>query len=226
MRVGVLASGSGTNLQALLDAPDAAYEIALVASDKREAGALDRAANAQIPTLHLEDPSDGTLVAECLAAHNLEVVVLAGYLKLLPPEVLARFPDRIINIHPALLPAFGGKNMYGMRVHRAVLKSGVNVSGVTVHLIDEDYDRGSILAQWPVPVRADDSAEDLQKRVLQVEHLLLPEVVNWAARHGRPVPMRPLERAFLAGDEPSIHFTVANNQGRSIADASRIDFGI
>src|SRR5205807_2164795 len=103
--------------------------------------------------------------------------VLAGYLQRIPPAVVARFRLRLINIHPALLPAFGGPGMYGRRVHEAVLASGAPISGATVHYVDEEYDRGPIIAQWPVPVRAGDTPESLAARVLEVEHRLLPRVV-------------------------------------------------
>jgi folate-dependent phosphoribosylglycinamide formyltransferase PurN len=121
----------------------------------------------------------------------VELVVLAGYLKLVPSDVVHAFAGRMINIHPALLPSFGGKGMYGLRVHQAVLESGATVSGPTVHLVTPEYDRGPILAQWPVPVRAGDTPETLRDRVLEAEHRLLPEVVIAAARAGRPVRLAP-----------------------------------
>jgi folate-dependent phosphoribosylglycinamide formyltransferase PurN len=115
--------------------------------------------------------------------------VLAGYLKLVPSPVVAEYRDRIINIHPALLPDFGGKGMYGRRVHEAVLASGARESGASVHLVDERYDRGAVLAQARVPVFPNDTADDLAERVLAEEHRLLPAVVLAAARAGRPVPL-------------------------------------
>ena len=119
----------------------------------------------------------GELLA-ALEAHGVQLVVLAGWLQLLPPAVVSRWEGRIVNIHPALLPAFGGSGMYGLRVHRAVLDSGARVSGATVHLVDERYDEGRIIAQWPVPVLPDDTPETLAARVLRVEHLLLPAAVE------------------------------------------------
>jgi folate-dependent phosphoribosylglycinamide formyltransferase PurN len=124
----------------------------------------------------------------------VDLVVLAGYLKLVPSGVIARFRGRIINVHPALLPSFGGKGMYGRRVHEAVLASGASESGATVHLVDEAYDRGAILVQARVPVLPDDDPERLAARVLQLEHRLLPAAVLAAAAAGRPVPIRePVE---------------------------------
>jgi len=108
-------------------------------------------------------------------------VALAGYLKLLPKELMAEYPSRVLNIHPALLPSFGGPGMYGERVHKAVLLAGARVSGATVHYVDEEYDHGAILAQWPVPVLADDSVRSLADRVLKVEHVLYPRVIDAVA---------------------------------------------
>ena len=119
----------------------------------------------------------------------MELVVLAGYLKLVPAEVVAAWRGRIVNVHPALLPAFGGPGMYGLRVHRAVLASGASESGASVHLVDEVYDRGAVLAQARVPVEPGDTPERLAARVLAAEHRLLPAVVRAAAAAGRPVPL-------------------------------------
>lgn len=179
MRVAVLVSGGGTNLQALIDAlggaPTAPARISRVISNRPDAGALERARRAGIPTTVLRDPQDP---AELLAAiGDAQLVVLAGYLKLVPLAVVARFRQRMVNIHPALLPDFGGPGMYGRRVHEAVLASRATESGVTVHYVDEQYDRGPIVAQRRVPVRPDDTADTLAQRVLAVEHALLPEVV-------------------------------------------------
>ena len=121
--------------------------------------------------------------------HRVDLLVLAGYLKLVPAAVIARYRGRIVNVHPALLPAFGGRGMYGHRVHEAVLASGARESGATVHLVDEEYDRGAILAQGRVPVLPGDTPDRLAARVLEVEHRLLPAVVLAAAAAGRPVPL-------------------------------------
>ena len=182
VRVAVLASGGGTNLQALLDTlgPDAPAHVVRVVTNRADAGALERARQAGVPTTVLRDPADAAELLVALA--DADLVVLAGYLKLVPQAAVARFRHRLINIHPALLPAFGGPGMYGRRVHEAVLASGAAVSGATVHYVDEQYDRGPIIAQRRVPVRPDDTPDTLAARVLAAEHELLPEVVIDLAR--------------------------------------------
>jgi formyltetrahydrofolate-dependent phosphoribosylglycinamide formyltransferase len=181
--VAVLASGSGTNLQALLDAlhESPVARVARVISNRPDAGALQRARRARVPTSVLRDPGDAQ---ELLAAlDDAQLVVLAGYLKLVPAPVVARFRGRIINIHPALLPAFGGPGMYGHRVHEAVLASGAHESGATVHFVDEAFDRGEIIAQEKVRIEPGDTPESLAARVLEAEHRLLPAVVLKLARN-------------------------------------------
>jgi formyltetrahydrofolate-dependent phosphoribosylglycinamide formyltransferase len=198
LRVAVFASGNGSNLQALLDTLPAngPAQVALVLHPPG-AGAAARAGAAGIPHAAINNPADGAWLLAELAKHAIGFVVLAGYLKLVPAGVVSAFADRMINIHPALLPAFGGRGMYGLRVHQAVLASGATVSGPTVHLVSAEYDRGAILAQWPVPVRADDTPETLRDRVLAVEHRLLPAVVLAAARaQGRAVRLVPGVDAF------------------------------
>ena len=195
MRVAVLVSGGGTNLQALLDAlgPEAPARITRVVSNRPDAGAVARARRAGVPTTILADPTDcGALLA---ALADADLVVLAGYLKLLPPAVVARFRHRMINIHPALLPAFGGPGMYGRRVHEAVLASGAAVSGATVHYVDEQFDHGPIIAQRTVPVLPNDDPGTLAHRVLAAEHELLPRVVLELAQRG--VPSRPVRLDVL-----------------------------
>ena len=155
----VFASGSGSNFQSLIDAQakGASWRIRLLISDREGAGALKRAAEAGIETRVIpvagrgaDDVADETLWA--LAEINVGVIFLAGYLRLVPAPVVHAYPRRILNIHPALLPSFGGKGMWGANVHKAVLASGATLSGPTVHYVDERYDEGNILAQWPVPV--------------------------------------------------------------------------
>jgi phosphoribosylglycinamide formyltransferase-1 len=204
-RIAVLASGRGSNLRALHayfhHGPGHATGagIALVASDQPQAGALAFAREEGIPTTILAPgPAHATELAGALAEHHVDLVVLAGYLRLVPPSVVAAFRGRMINVHPALLPAFGGRGMYGDRVHRAVLAAGVRVSGVTVHFVDEVYDRGAPIAQWPVPVFAGDTVEALAARVLRVEHLLLPRAVAAVIRG----TIRLDERGHAAGTVP------------------------
>jgi formyltetrahydrofolate-dependent phosphoribosylglycinamide formyltransferase len=191
MRVAVAASGRGSNLEALLQSlgEDAPARVVLVLSNRPDAGALERARAHGVPTEVLPDPADAADWLDRLEHHRVDLLVLAGYLKLVPAAVIARYRDRIVNVHPGLLPTFGGRGMYGHRVHDAVLASGARESGATVHLVDEVYDRGAILAQGRVPVLPDDTPDRLAARVLQVEHRLLPAVVLAAAAAGRPVPL-------------------------------------
>jgi len=183
-----LASGGGSNLQAILDHLERlgdrrGGEVVLVASDRSDAGALVRATQYNISTAVIATQANpsGTPLGVLLANHRADFVVLAGYLKLVPVDVIATYEGRVINVHPALLPSFGGPGMYGRRVHRAVIDAGVRVSGVTVHFVDTEYDRGRIIAQWPVPVFPGDDASTLAARVLRVEHLVYPRVVDAVA---------------------------------------------
>ncbi len=195
MRVAVAVSGRGSNLEALLTAcaRDPVAEVVLVLSDRAEAPALERARARGIRALALAAPADASEWLAALEEAGADLLVLAGYLKLVPAGVIARYRGRIVNVHPALLPAFGGRGMYGHRVHAAVLASGATESGATVHLVDEEYDRGAILAQARVPVRPGDTADTLAARVLAEEHRLLPAVVLAAARAGRLAPLVPAE---------------------------------
>jgi phosphoribosylglycinamide formyltransferase/phosphoribosylglycinamide formyltransferase-1 len=193
MRVAVAVSGRGSNLEALFTRLGSGDEarVVLVLSDRPDAPALDRARERGVAALALTDWRSADEWLEALEAQSVELLVLAGFLKLVPSEVIARYRGRIINVHPALLPAFGGKGMYGIRVHEAVLQSGAAESGCTVHLVEEEYDRGMILAQARVPVLPGDSAQMLAARVLEQEHRLLPAVVLAAARAGLPVAIEP-----------------------------------
>ena len=186
-RVAVFASGGGSNLQALLDYLDERggsrrAAVALVVSTRRAAGALRRAESRGIPTAIVSGKSADLAPMEALLDdHRIDLVVLAGYLKLVPPALTRRLRGKILNVHPALLPAFGGPGMYGHRVHEAVLARGARISGVTVHFVDEQYDQGAIIAQWPVPVFDEDTADSLAARVLRVEHALYPRIVDAVA---------------------------------------------
>lgn len=185
VRVAVLVSGGGTNLQALLDAlhNSPVARVARVISNRPDAGALARAQRAKVPAVVLREPRDAGELLGVL--QDIEIVVLAGYLKLVPADVVRRFRGRMINIHPALLPEFGGAGMYGHRVHEAVLASGATESGPTVHFVDEEFDRGAIIDQERVPVKPGDTADTLAARVLEAEHRLLPRVVLELARQLR-----------------------------------------
>jgi phosphoribosylglycinamide formyltransferase-1 len=205
-RVAVLASGGGTNLQALIDRfnadPAAPARVELVVGSRVGIGALERAERAGVDAVALNArelgaEAFGEALAETLAAHRIDLIVLAGWLQLVPAEVVRAYHGRMINIHPALLPAFGGHGMYGMRVHRAVIQAGVRVSGATVHFVDERYDEGAIIAQWPVPVLPDDTPESLAARVLAVEHRILPLAVEALLRETTsPMGMEDAPVAF------------------------------
>lgn len=211
MNAAVFASGSGSNFQALLDREGrgALWRTRLLVVDREEAGASARAEKGGIPVRHVPvtGRAPGELAEETLAAlleARVEVIFLAGYLRLIPTSVVAAFPRRILNVHPALLPAFGGNGMWGSAVHEAVLESGARVTGVTVHFVDERYDEGTILAQWPVPVRPGDDAGTLAARVLRVEHMLYPlaaqRLCRALAAGVEPAPLAPPHEAFSLVD--------------------------
>lgn len=186
-RLGVLVSGGGTNLQAIIDRSASGRlpaRVGVVIGNNSRSRAFARARRAGIPAFHLSGrthPQPGALdraIAETLRSHGVDLVVLAGYMKKLGPVTLGNFKDRIINIHPALLPAFGGKGMYGNRVHEAVVRSGAEVSGATVHLVDGDYDTGPVILRRSVRVEPEETPESLARKVLAVEHELFSEVIG------------------------------------------------
>lgn len=206
LRLGVLASGRGSNLQSILDAierGELAARVAVVISNKKEAQVLERAARYQVPALFL-DPSHhrsreeyDLAVLQQLNEHEVELVVLAGYMRLVTRTLIEPYRDRIINIHPSLLPAFPG-----IRAHRQALEYGVRVSGCTLHFVDEEMDHGPIIAQAAVPVLEGDTEEQLSERILAEEHRLLPQVLQLYAEgklkvEGRKVHIR--EGASLRG---------------------------
>lgn len=187
-KIGVLVSGQsgGTNFQAILDAIASGSlqaHCCLLISTNELHGAVARARNAHIKTLILptkdwsKDDWDHR-AADALYEEGVQTVVLAGYLRYVTPILLEAFPGRILNIHPSLLPAFGGQGMYGSRVHRAVLEHGCKISGCTVHLVDERYDTGPILAQACVAVKDDDTPDSLSQRVQKEEHRLYPQCIE------------------------------------------------
>ena len=185
-RLAVLASGRGSNLQAIIDhfdniSRERIAKVVLVASNRADSPALIRAATASIDIASFDAADDGDQLLELLQRFRVDLVVLAGYLKRIPPRVVREYSGRILNIHPALLPDFGGEGMYGARVHEAVIASGARESGVTVHLVNDDYDRGAIVAQWRVPVEPGDTAEALASRILSVEHVVYPRVIEMVA---------------------------------------------
>ena len=183
MNIAIFASGGGSNFQAIADAcADGSIpaRVVLCVASRKDAGVIDRARQMNIPYVVLEGPTEDWTrqVLVDLETAEVDLVVLAGFMKMIPRALILEYSGRMLNIHPALLPDFGGKGMYGMNVHRAVLASGRSLSGATVHLVDEEYDTGAIIAQESVPVHPDDSPEDLAARVLSVEHHLYPSVVR------------------------------------------------
>ncbi|MBN1576912.1 MAG: phosphoribosylglycinamide formyltransferase [Chitinispirillaceae bacterium] len=179
MRCAVFASGGGSNFQALLDrkeAGDLHVDITVLVVNNSGAGAVARAKKSSIPVVHCAPSHFQTekryieSLQQHLQQYGVELIVCAGYMKRLPPPVVHAFRNRILNIHPGLLPAFGGKGMYGERVHRAVLDYGAKISGITVHFADDEYDHGPIVLQKAVPVRDGDTPEKLAARVLKAEH--------------------------------------------------------
>lgn len=210
VRMAVFVSGRGSNLEALLHAEESWKEVArveLVVSSREDAPALELARTAGRDCVVLPAPgalADSTLL-KVLEEHRIQLLVLAGYLRLIPPSVVERFSGRILNVHPSLLPAFGGEGMYGSRVHEAVLESGCTVSGATVHFVDEVYDSGRVLAQWPVPVFPGDTPQTLAGRIQAVEHVLLPAAVHHVAealaKGGSPDPFQPPGPVFTLGED-------------------------
>ncbi|HEX2867525.1 MAG TPA: phosphoribosylglycinamide formyltransferase [Ignavibacteriales bacterium] len=189
-KIAVFVSGRGSNLQAILDAKsggDLKAEVAAVFTDRPDSGAAERARGYGIPVWFLcrekkNQPVSNEVSYEDLAGLleklNLDLIVLAGFLKLIPEAVIDLFPNKIVNIHPALLPSFGGKGMYGMNVHRAVFNSSAKISGPTVHFVDKIYDNGKIIAQRGVDISDAASPEEIAERVLKVEHEILPFVIR------------------------------------------------
>jgi phosphoribosylglycinamide formyltransferase-1 len=188
LNIAVFGSGRGSNFQAILDAmkqgriPNA--RICVVVSNNSNAGILEIARANSLPAIHLSrkqfaNESEFTAkLVELLGMYDVNFVVLAGYMKRLPPQVIEKYRSRIINIHPALLPKFGGKGMYGIHVHEAVLAAGEQESGASVHFVDEEYDHGSVILQKKVPVLPDDTAESLAARVLKAEHEIYHKAIR------------------------------------------------
>lgn len=179
IKLGFLASYRGTNMQAIIDACKTgklSAQAVVVISNNGDSGALERAASENIPGYHLSSrhfPDPVMLdqrIAEILKKHDVELVILAGYMKKIGPHTLAAFNGRILNIHPALLPKYGGQGMYGRHVHEAVIAAGDRETGVTIHVVDDKYDHGPVLAQQRVAVEQGDTAETLSSRVLAIEH--------------------------------------------------------
>ncbi len=186
-RIAVLVSGGGTNLQALLDAQRSGAlahgEIVLTVSSRPGVYALERAERAGVPGFVLPAEDGEAALEELLARFEIDFIILAGFLRILSPAFTARWPRRILNIHPSLIPSFCGKGMYGLRVHEAALARGVKVTGATVHFVNEIPDGGEILLQKAVDILPGDTPETLQRRVMeQAEWLLLPQAAEQLSR--------------------------------------------
>jgi phosphoribosylglycinamide formyltransferase-1 len=195
--LGILASGEGTTLQAVLDAcvrGELVARVGVVISNNSASGALRRAAAAGVARAHLSSkthPEPSALdaaIKSCLEGQNVDLVVLAGFLKKLGPLTLSAYPGRILNTHPALLPRFGGSGMFGQHVHGAVLAAGDAVSGASVHMVTAEYDAGPTLGQRTVPVRLDDTPDTLAERVQAAERALLVDVIAEVASGARKLP--------------------------------------
>jgi phosphoribosylglycinamide formyltransferase-1 len=206
LQIAVFGSGRGSNFGAIIGAIErgniTGAAVHLVLSNNSQAGILELARRHGIPVAHLsrkqysDDPAFAAAMLEILRLHDVNFIALAGYLKRIPAPVVSAYRNRIINIHPALLPKFGGEGMYGMRVHEAVIAAGETASGATVHLVDEEYDRGPIVLQQSVPVAGDDTPEILAAKVLAVEHELYPEAIRLFAEKTSNAqnPSRPHQR--------------------------------
>lgn len=190
LNIAVFASGRGSNFRALFDflqKESIEARICLLISNNSDAGAMEFARSVGIRTLHLSQKKFSseaeftTAMLGALCESNIDLIVLAGYMKKIDPEIVAAYRGRIINIHPALLPEFGGTGMYGRHVHEAVLRAGKKFSGVTVHYVDEEFDHGNIILQERIPVLENDTPESLAERVLKVEHKILPMAVKQIA---------------------------------------------
>ena len=186
-RLAVFCSGTGSNFKALFHAiieRELPAEIVLCLSNRSQCGAMEFAREFDIEALHLSEKQFGSesefasAMLDALRERRIDMILLAGYLRKIPDAVIAAYPEKIVNIHPSLLPEFGGHGMYGMRVHEAVIASGETRSGATVHYVNEEYDKGRIIMQHHVPVVTGDTPETLAERVLRCEHRLYPEALE------------------------------------------------
>lgn len=188
-KIAVLASGGGTNLQSIIDSIENGNlncSIEIVIGSKEDIYALERAKNKQIKTCVVSKKKYGNKTSDKILEilkGKVDLIVLAGYLSILNGEILKEFKDKIINIHPSLIPSFCGPKMYGLKVHEAVIKSGVKYTGCTVHFVNEEVDGGAIILQEVVPVYFEDTKEELQKRVLEKEHILLPKAIDLISKN-------------------------------------------
>lgn len=183
MNIAVFASGSGSNAENLIryfnDNPKSPIRVAVVVTNRREAGVVERARRLGVPVEYIPRAgfADAGHVVGLLDSYGVEAVILAGFLLMIPDYLLLRYPDRIINIHPSLLPRHGGKGMYGRHVHRAVVEAGDRETGITIHLVNEVYDKGRILFQASVAVERTDTADDVERKVHDLEHTHYPRII-------------------------------------------------
>jgi phosphoribosylglycinamide formyltransferase-1 len=187
MNIGILASHNGTNAQAIIDASKEGKtkaKVTVIISNNSKAGVIERAKIVKIPYYHISLNTHPDLneldeiILDKLKKFNVDIVLLAGYMKKLGIKTLKYYKNRIINIHPALLPKYGGKGMYGLNVHKEIIKNKEIETGITIHIVDEEYDHGKIINQMKIPVEIEDTPERLQKRVLDYEHIFLVETLN------------------------------------------------
>lgn len=182
INIAVFASGSGTNFQSIVNyfAGHKNIRVQLLLCNRNEAAVVERAEKADIPSIiftkyELEKTSR---VSDILKERDIHFIVLAGFLLKIPDCILEAFPDRIVNIHPALLPKYGGKGMYGLNVHKAVLDSGDSISGITIHMVNDEYDKGSIVSQHSCEVKPDDTPITLAERIHELEHYWFPRIIE------------------------------------------------
>ncbi|MCE5321180.1 MAG: phosphoribosylglycinamide formyltransferase [Bacteroidales bacterium] len=182
IKIAIFASGSGTNAENIVDffKMDSHIKVSLILSNKNSAYVLERARKLGVKSVVFtaEQLSNSTFVDSILAEEKIDAIILSGFLLKVPDRIIAKYPGRIINIHPALLPKFGGKGMYGMKVHKAVIESGDTESGITIHLVDEFYDNGTILFQSTCNVEPGDTPESLAEKIHKLEYRYFPEVIG------------------------------------------------
>ena len=194
IRIALFASGNGSNAMNLIRhfAVSASAEVAFVLSNKADAGIVKSAASKGIETLVFtnEEVADGEFLVNVCKKYSIDLIVLAGYLRLIPVHLIQAFPERIINIHPALLPKYGGKNMYGDKVHQAIVDANETETGITIHFVNEQFDKGKIIAQYVCPVHPTDSIDDVRENVQHLEHTFFPFVVEKVIKELKFAPRR------------------------------------
>ena len=192
-KLGILASNYGSNLQAIIDACDSGNiegEVSVVISNNSDSMALKRTNDKNIPSFHVSNHThpdiflQDTAIKKILSDHKVTLVILAGYMKKLGPLVLKHFKGRVINIHPSLLPKYGGKGMYGIFVHQEVIKSKEKITGISIHIVEGEYDSGPIIAQIKVPISIDETAESLSKKISNIEHKFYVKTIQQIIKGG------------------------------------------